>query len=113
MRRELILDTGVAETDNQPHAMFPFPTNSSGPQISKDPQSASNYFFFASLASAAGAAGVVAASVLPFFATSGSVGAAATSSTGATSSLMTVTWATVACSSPRNLMLPECGRSET
>src|SRR5271154_4430725 len=40
MRRELILDTGVAETDNQPHAVFPFPTNSSSLRNPKTRQAA-------------------------------------------------------------------------
>jgi hypothetical protein len=40
VRRELILDTGVAETDNQLHALFPFPANSGGLQIQKNRQAA-------------------------------------------------------------------------
>src|SRR3981081_1499554 len=99
MRREPILDTGVAETDNQLHA-FTLRTLSNKPKrpvnLERFDRPHQNYFFFASLASAAGAAAAGAApSVLPFFATSGSVGATTTSSTGAISSLITVTWATV------------------
>src|SRR5579862_9924074 len=111
MRRELILDTRIAKTDYQLHATKPL----ADLLMRRPADLLIPYFFFASFASAAGAAaaGAAAASVLPFLATSGSVGAAATSSTGATSSLMIVTCATVAFSSPRNLMLPECGRSET
>ena len=56
------------------------------------------------------------ASCLPFLTTSGSAGdaaAATASGSGATSSLITVTCATVASSSVMNLNLPSCGRSET
>src|SRR6185437_1723746 len=93
VRRELILDTGIAQTDDQLHAA---------------------YFSFA-----AGSAPSSSASCLPFLMTSGSAGAAAAASAaasgvGATSSFTDVMCATAWSSSVINFSLPPVlGRSFT
>src|SRR5258708_33338500 len=94
MRRELILDAGIAQPNDQLHATY----------------------FFAG--AAAGSAPSSAVSCLPFLMTSGSAGAAAAASAVAsgvatTSSFTDVTCATVWLSSVMNFSLPSCFSSDT
>src|SRR5262249_42593483 len=101
VRRELVLDAGIAQTDNQLHPYF-----------------LPSAFFPPSAFAAASGAAPSSVSCLPFLMTSGSAGAAAASapaSTGATSttSFTDVMCATGCVSSVTNLILSLCGRSET
>src|SRR5438445_11491868 len=103
VRRELILDSGIAETDNQLHSYFlpsSFLPPSPLPPSALPPSAPSSV------------------SCLPFFMTSGSDGAAATSvaaSAGAasTTSFTEVMWATGWVSSVTNLIFGSRGRSES
>src|SRR3954453_16072048 len=103
VRRELILDSRIAEADNQLHSYFlpsAFLPPSPLPPSALPPSAPSSV------------------SCLPFFMTSGSDGAAATSvaaSAGAasTTSFTEVMWATGWVSSVTNLILGSRGRSET
>src|SRR5579885_3492621 len=100
VRRELVLDARIAETDNQLHSYF-LPSAFLPPSA---------------LPPASGAASSV--SCLPFLMTSGSAGAAAASAPASAGAASTTSFTDVMCatgcvSSVTNLILPLCGRSET
>src|SRR5437868_2253662 len=103
VRRELVLDAGIAQTDNQLHSYFlpsAFLPPSALPPSVLPPSAAPS-----------------SVSCLPFLMTSGSAGAAATSVTASagaasTTSFTEVMWATGWVSSVTNLILGSRGRSD-
>src|SRR5579872_6615507 len=133
MRRELILDSGIAETNNQFHARraaSEFQRATDSHRFSRIEKTSYPFesslirgrflYLFSFFSAFSGAASAPSSSVscLPFLMTSGSAGAAAASAATAsgvatTSSFTEVTCATGWFSSVRNLILSECGKSET